>query len=149
MVVSKAETTTEQAPEALLPELVPVTQLVQESAPEPVEHLDPAPDATPLPFSLAPSSSTGSEQRGKYLDRGKYLVAAAVREASSVLSICPHAKRAASVPLQCTTNELVPAGADELGAPEEESESESLSPTWVGSYSSVSFSEAALASAPL
>ena len=89
-----------------------------------MEHLDPAPDATPLPFSLAPSSSTGSEQRGKYLDRGKYLVAAAVREASSVLSICPHAKRAASVPLQCTTNELVPAGADELGAPEEESESE-------------------------
>ena len=44
-----------------------------ESAPEPAEHLDPAPDALPLPFSLASSSSTGSEQRGKYLDRGKHL----------------------------------------------------------------------------
>ena len=94
-----------------------------ESAPEPAEHLAPASEATPLPFSLAPSSSTGSEQRGKYLDRGKHLVAAAVRDAS-ILSICPHAKRVASVPLQCTTHELVPAGADELGAPEEESESE-------------------------
>ena len=46
-----------------------------------------------------------------------------MREAS-ILSICPHAKRvASSVPLQCT-NELVRAGADELGAAEEESEEE-------------------------
>lgn len=46
----------------------------------------------------------------------------------AILSICPHAKRVASVPLQCTTNELVRAGADELGAPEAESEEEAAPP---------------------